>query len=695
MTLKGDVLASMVTLVRPHLLRWTRQAGKEHRVSALIRKIGIKRTCHVTCRVILERAFSDPPLMSCAIRLGTRLEFENEAARYGDSEAWRLRYTRLKTATGKDRPIKFKQLDARFKIEAAVTLLRLIEHWTGWIAIRPSREGNGTLHVSVVAEVVEMLRSKRERYHDPESRIPQATPPGVRPIVTHRGRPVPVEVPATCRAMLQKQQGVAWRINQNVFQVLEQAFDTGRPLGGVPGGDKPEAHGWLPKRDWGRLQQYVYEWTVKRRNAGRALADGATLPSPIMHFFWTLDFRGRTYPSAGLVSPQGSDIGRALLEHAEGTPIGKGRRYLAHHGANMWGLSKSSYTERERWVRENTEHIIRSARDPFTHRWWEAADKPWRFLAFCFEWSGLAQHGANHVTHLSCQIDGTCNVLQIVALLTRNARLARMVNCTDGPRPEDFYSLIAAKVGANMKQQGGYYNTEWLRILDGEVPRDAVKASTIDLLYGAGRELTSKRLRGWFWDQDFDFPFKGQVFKPCIVLAAKIRAALRTTVPEVFAFRGWCSKVAKIIGETSSVLSWTTPSGFPVHAQYFKRRPTSSIRVSTLDRMDVLQDFEDTDSPDVRKMMTALFAHLVQGLDAAAMTLVVNACDFPVSSIHDCFGALAPHMERLHQIVRREYVRVFQEDVLADIAGQLDEEPPEGIGDFDVHKVLHSRYFFT
>src|SRR5207249_360517 len=143
------------------------------------------------------------------------------------------------------------------------------------------------------------------------------------------------------------------------------------------------------------------------------------------YFPCQVDHRGRVYPVPPLMNPQADHIGRALIEFADGKPLGeRGAYWLAIHLANCyWKKKKVSFKKRLTWVQENEEEILdfaanplleaspcqarasrleaspvdlgfalprsRSARacaSPRFHRFWAEADQPWLFLAACLEW---------------------------------------------------------------------------------------------------------------------------------------------------------------------------------------------------------------------------------------------------------------------------------------------------------------------
>lgn len=74
----------------------------------------------------------------------------------------------------------------------------------------------------------------------------------------------------------------------------------------------------------------------------------------------------------------GADISRGLLEFSVGKPIGKdGLRWLKIHLANKMGKDKMSMADRQIFVDQNIDMIIRCADDPITNKEWAALEDSW------------------------------------------------------------------------------------------------------------------------------------------------------------------------------------------------------------------------------------------------------------------------------------------------------------------------------
>lgn len=247
-------------------------------------------------------------------------------------------------------------------------------------------------------------------------------------------------------------------------------------------------------------------------------------------FAWQADTRGRLYPVAGILTPQGEPLARSMLEFANGKPIGTvdAVRALAIHGSNQISRARiAAYhtlaSERDvthdmriAWIQAHNEEIKQSAANPLGHTWWrDVAKSPFAFLAFCFAWSDYLEGGIKTVSHLPVYVDGTCNGLQHVATIMRSRALALATNVLPDVAPHDIYSEVAAAVAASFDQKRDALIAEALEV-EGDGPatradfdkacdfvmafgpalldRDLGKSVVMIIPYGAGRGTFEKAI---------------------------------------------------------------------------------------------------------------------------------------------------------------------------------------------------------
>ena len=193
-------------------------------------------------------------------------------------------------------------------------------------------------------------------------------------------------------------QQTPWRINKNILKVMKYYVDNQIDIPCLPPAQDVPPEAWddsmdkEQQRDWrrrsGKIKEENHRRTTKRIQFSQLMwmADKFK-DSEKIYFPHNVDFRGRTYASASFLNPQAQETGRALLEFSQGKPLGdSGEAWLAVHGANCWGEDKVSLEDRVEWVSIEEPNIIAYANDPYECVGWMDADKPWYFLAFCYEW---------------------------------------------------------------------------------------------------------------------------------------------------------------------------------------------------------------------------------------------------------------------------------------------------------------------
>jgi len=195
-------------------------------------------------------------------------------------------------------------------------------------------------------------------------------------------------------------QGTAFRINKEIYRDMRKAWNAGHRFFGLETHNVAQLPPSLPddadpKQITERKRERADTFNLNNRIKGlrKVMAFRLSLAErlfdePRFYFPYQLDHRGRAYPVPQLVNPQSDDIGRSLLEFAEGKPLGeRGAYWLAILMANSyWKKNKVSFDDRLAWVNRHEPEIIAFANDPLrVHRFWNEADKPWTFLAACQE----------------------------------------------------------------------------------------------------------------------------------------------------------------------------------------------------------------------------------------------------------------------------------------------------------------------
>lgn len=532
-------------------------------------------------------------------------------------------------------------------------------------------------------------------------------------------------------------QRTPWQINGSVLDVMKVLAKSNEGIAGLVAGDspKPDRPAGVPEdakiidlpphlqtafREWKWAARDVYSLNLQLRQDRLyqetllGLADRFR-DEPAIYFPHNLDFRGRAYPVPLVLHPQGSDPVKALLRFAEGKPLGAdGARWLAIHGANTFGVDKVSFDEREEWVEDHWTEIAHCAADPLGNLWWTEADKPWCFLAFCFEWWEYQTSPETFVSHLPIALDGSCNGLQHFSAMLLDSVGGRAVNLIPAKKPQDIYQVVADRVmeqlrlivsgkGADAERERWAY--EWLTM---GIDRKITKRPVMVLPYGGTPrsclkyvdEAVKAKIAGGYKHNLGD-----ELKKAVGFLSSLVWDSIGDVVIAAREAMGWLQKTARVIGKENLPMHWTTPSGFVAYQGYlnFKSR---LIKTNISGSMVRLRMYEDTETLDVSKQATSVSPNYVHSMDASAMILTVDELadagltDFAM--IHDSYGTHACNTTLLASTLRAVFVRMYQADPLTAFRDELIKSNPGIVlddlpskGDLDLNQVLKSAFFFA
>jgi DNA-directed RNA polymerase len=525
-------------------------------------------------------------------------------------------------------------------------------------------------------------------------------------------------------------QATPWRINKRVLKVLQEVWDSGATFGGLPSADDAP----IPVKPWGDNEpestDQLKEWAAKAarvRDSNRKLVSkrfqlqrqlwigDLYRDDAAIYFPHTLDWRGRMYPVVDSVNPQANDTGRALLEFANGMPLGEeGGFWLAVHGANSFGFDKATFQERAEWVVEHQKEIVDSALRPVEgQRFWTQADKPWTFLAWCFEWCRMLAHVTNggqqenFVSHMPIGMDGSCNGLQNFSAMLRDEVGGAATNLLPQERPADIYQKVADAASKIVEQDAanGEVNAVYWR---GKVTRKLAKRPTMTLPYGSGQY--------GFTDQIVDFLQKykldtgtayvhGDDHLCARYLAKVMYDSLGAVVVKSLEAMKWLKEVSSEVAKEKLPVWWTTPSGMPV-CQVYRKVFARTVDFEVLGRRFAMNIAVDSDEIDGRKQAQGIAPNFVHSLDASHMVATVAKCldagvqDFAM--VHDSYGTHAGSIEVLNKLLREAFVEQYSRPVLQEfvesVLGRTKLEslpPPPAVGTLDLEGVKASEYFFA
>lgn len=494
-------------------------------------------------------------------------------------------------------------------------------------------------------------------------------------------------------------QSTPWRINQRVLETMTEFLERseGKRLG-------------LPVRLSDDDEVDEKGWKTKRRTIEQTRDAASELRTE--NAFWFphyMDFRGRIYPYPQDLHPQLGDAPRALLEFAQGKPLGgNGREYLASHIAGLYSSTVGDFREEKvRWVEDHTGMIRSLAQNPLKEiDFWCKAGDLWRFLAGCMEWNRLHEQGPDLFrSHIPILMDGTCNGLQHLAALTGESQLGQSVNLTSGPR-RDIYQEVANTVTQWMGKEESGPEIKWARIwLELGLTRETMKPCVMPIPYGISQKGIAEAL---IEKKPLELP-PDDLTKASWYLATGVWQHVKISAGQALKVMNWLKKLATKLAKAKIPLIWTTPVGSRVRMAYFTT-VSHIVKLSSRNHKQSTREIrvhEQTKELDAKKQGKGAAPNFVHSLDAAHLIKTVDACvdagiqDFMM--IHDAYGVHACDASDLARILREQFVQMYQDDWLdllwsesvaryPALSKQMDGPPTRT--DFDFSQVLDSEFFF-
>lgn len=541
-------------------------------------------------------------------------------------------------------------------------------------------------------------------------------------------------------AAINNVQDTAWHVNSFVLDIMNTAFDEDRNLFDLPVNieeiEIPRFEG-----DWDALsnenkrkhaQQRVIAYDKRKVMTSKAIklksiVNTANKFKDEQEFFfaWNLDSRGRCYPIADSLSPQGDDTSKALLLFAEGKELGSEEAICHHlvHGANLFGYDKCSLQERVDWAKDNYVEIRKSGQDPYSSNFWLEADKPWQFIAWCREYylmSDVSEKDGedtlifyeDFVSHLPIAMDGSCNGIQHFSAMLRDERGGKAVNLLPSDKPNDIYMEVCNEVIRRVNSSTEDLAYKWRGDL---IDRGLCKPPTMTKPYGVTGFGVVEQVISHYHKQlekGKVYNFDGNGRAECKFIAGHIEKALGTVVSSADDVMKYLQDVSKVTVEQGEQVCWTVPTGFPV-LQSYKKQQTKDINTCLAGKRFRIKLSEDLDEIDKRKNITGVAPNFVHSFDAAHMMKTVNACvRSKISSfmlVHDSYATHACDYAEMARICRDEFVTLYkdknvleqfkQEQINPDWSEETLQEI-EGIkvpqfGNLDLDQVKQSDYFFA
>lgn len=517
-----------------------------------------------------------------------------------------------------------------------------------------------------------------------------------------RGTRQPIESEVIVSA-LNALQATRFRVNRRVLEVAQTFRTNAEDMGGaVINGRYIETRHDTPEPM--RRAKTI-------RSALTLAAFAELVDEEAFYFPWNLDWRGRMYPATSIISPQGADLCKGCLEFADGTPLGRdGGRWLAIHLCNLAGEDKVTVDgkkvhrtpdEREAWTRSQEPMILRVASDPRSNMEWMKADKPWQFLAACFEWAGYREEGDAFQSRLAGALDGSCSGVQMLAGMTRDASAGAMVNLVPAERGDDYYGRMADALVKRLYRLVDHADAPTMAHLqfwsERSIDRDLLKAPSMTKVYSAGTYTFGEQVQNKTGAPDAESMW----------LAAQINACFSDVAPRMLEAMSYLQAVSDVLTAAGLPLVWRTPAGLRVEqARVVRKSVPLETQIGGPETRKQRRFSCDTDDLSKNDQRAGVAPNFVHGVDASHMAYVVNDLHGKgvrnFWMIHDSFGAPFAQCGEVFSSTREQFIELMSPDLLRswteDVVSSLTDEQraalpePPSYGGLDLSVVRESIY---
>ena len=396
-----------------------------------------------------------------------------------------------------------------------------------------------------------------------------------------------------------------------------------------------------------------------------------------IYFPHSYDFRGRVYPIPVGLSPQGSDTVKAMIDYKHGEVLTeRGKEWAYAYLTSLFGEDKIPFQERV----ERGRVLVNED--------WRLADEPFQFLSHQLELKKLEKDPLYEFkgrVHLDACNSGS----QFTSAMTNDIDGCIATNVTPTfskgiQDRQDAYILVSKKALAitnSLLKQSDQEKVEELtffRDLLVDKGRKVCKTSVMVSNYGGtegGRsEIVWDLLRELKVDRSLITKSNAALFSK--IIGQSIVGVLHGGK----AFETYIHQMSSILTKSNKPTTWTTSDGF--YVVHVKKKEGQGTQISCLlpgsRKVTTLLKKRYLNEISARKMKSAISPNFVHSLDAELLRRVllrtVEEGIINTDWIHDSFGCLPNHVDKLLELTKIEFISLMKSKPLEMLDKQLREQ---------------------
>lgn len=410
-------------------------------------------------------------------------------------------------------------------------------------------------------------------------------------------------------------------------------------------------------------------------------------------FPYFLDSRGRHYvASTEGISPQGRDYEKALCLPRFSEPLTeRGRVALAD--------ALDGYSEDEQYTCLPLEHKLlayASQARQIDMLGWQSWDSPFCGLALANQAAMLCDDPSTPLRAFVPR-DGRCSGLQHWSALLRSDAVTNRLGM----------ELQDAEDGLDIYE---YVNLVWSKLVPEEhrfiCTRKTAKKPVMTFAYSATRMSAMEGMLD-MWDKKEGAPDR----KTLMQYGSSLFNTTENVLEPIVGGVNWLRACMKIICATGvHKVTWVTPDGF-TGVQDYRLKDIKEIKVLLSDgkklKIDVKFDVLDEHGNFITKLskhQSGIGPNIIHSLDATHLRMVALrlwAMRIPAVWVHDSFAVHANYRDILDEIIKEEFVKLYNRDYLAELKVYWEKEynvvlpPSPELGNWNLQELMTCPKFFS